>query len=394
MSDTLFLAWRYLVFNRKKTITLVSVITVVTFLPFALEIVLDRSGERLTARAVATPLLLGTKGSALELVLNSLYFDGSTPPSLPFSAVKTFDSEDLAQPVPIYVRYDAGGQPVVGTHSGYFKHRKLNIDTGRVSQMLGDAMLGALAARKLGLAPGDTLVTSPETVFNVSGAYPLKLHIAGVFAPTGTADDEAVFVDLNTMWVIDGIGHGHDGGGNAGLESTTGDGNTAVQAARDSTAKYREITAKNLVDFHFHGDSGSYPVTAVLVIPHDEKAGVLLEGRYDTDANDLQLVRPSEVMERLLSTVLTVRQYILAAVLLVGTSTAATIGLVFILSARLRRNEILTMTRIGASPGRVALILGVEVVIVFAVALAFASALTAVAAIFGDEMLRLFFTMK
>ena len=57
-------------------------------------------------------------------------------------------------------------------------------------------------------------------------------------------------------------------------------------------------------------------------------------------------------MDELLATVLTVRQYVLAAVLLVGLATLATIILVFVLSARLRRNEILTMTRIGAAPGK------------------------------------------
>ena len=56
MKDVLFLAWRYLAFNRWKTGILISAITVIIFLPLALELVLERSAERLRARAVATPL--------------------------------------------------------------------------------------------------------------------------------------------------------------------------------------------------------------------------------------------------------------------------------------------------------------------------------------------------
>ena len=62
MNDVLYIAWRYLAFNRWKTGILIAAITVILFLPLALELVLDRSSERLRARAEATPLLLGAPG--------------------------------------------------------------------------------------------------------------------------------------------------------------------------------------------------------------------------------------------------------------------------------------------------------------------------------------------
>ena len=68
MNSVLYLAWRYLSFNRWKTAVLVTAITVIIFLPLALELVLERSSEQLTARAASTPLLLGAPGSPLELV--------------------------------------------------------------------------------------------------------------------------------------------------------------------------------------------------------------------------------------------------------------------------------------------------------------------------------------
>ena len=72
MSHILYLAWRYLVFHRFKTVILVSSITLILYLPVGLRVLVDQSSRQLTSRAEATPLIVGSKGSPLELVLNSL----------------------------------------------------------------------------------------------------------------------------------------------------------------------------------------------------------------------------------------------------------------------------------------------------------------------------------
>ena len=120
--------------------------------------------------------------------------------------------------------------------------------------------------------------------------------------------------------------------------------------ANAAVVQYREITPDNMADFHFHGATEAFPLSAVIAVRHDDKSGVLLEGRYQSADSPVLVVRPAEVMDELLATVFTVRQYVLAAVALVGIATLATIALVFMLSIRLRRAEIRTMTRIGAAP--------------------------------------------
>ena len=199
MKSLLYMAWRYLAFNRIKTVTLVAVITVIIFLPMALQLVLDRSSARLTARASDTPLLAGSPGSPLELVLNSLYFDGQLARTDELRGLSPILRDTgLAEPIPLYVRYRVSDQPVVGTSPDYFRFRQLEVSRGRLMAIPGEAVLGATAARRLSAGPGDDVVTSPETVFDVAGTYPLKLSVVGVLAPTGTRDDEAVFVDVRT----------------------------------------------------------------------------------------------------------------------------------------------------------------------------------------------------
>jgi putative ABC transport system permease protein len=388
VKSILYLAWRYLVFNRWKTGILIAALTVIIFLPLALELVLDRSSERLHARAADTPLLFGAPGSALELSLGALYFSGESPAPLSYATVAELDDTGLATAIPLHLGFRVGLQPVVGTSPDYFRFRNLAVAAGRPLALSGETVLGAAAAQALDAAPGDGVVTAPESVFDVTGTYPVRLRVVGVLAPTGTPDDEAVFVDVRTSWIIGGIGHGHedlsDPAASRGVLKRD-DSNIVANAA---VVQYREITPENMADFHFHGAVDDFPLSAVIAAPLDAKSGVLLEGRYQSPDSPVRVVRPAEVMEDLLATVFTVREYVLAAVALVGAATLATIALVFLLSIRLRRAEIRTMTRIGAAPGRVAAILGAEIMLVLAASVLLAGLLTVAAAAWADEIFR------
>ena len=69
MIDSLYIAWRYVCFNKIKTVTLIACITLIAFLPLALQLLLDESERQLMSRAASTPLVIGVKGSALDLVI-------------------------------------------------------------------------------------------------------------------------------------------------------------------------------------------------------------------------------------------------------------------------------------------------------------------------------------
>ena len=155
---------------------------------------------------------------------------------------------------------------------------------------MGECILGAAAAGALGLGPGDALLTSPSTLFDLAGVYPLKLHVVGVLEPSYGPDDEAVFVDVRTAWVAEGLGHGHQDLGSAGPDVVLKRKEGTV-TANAKLVQYNEITESNVDSFHFHGDPSSYPVSAAIVVPHDEKSGVLLRGRF-VDA-ETTAARPS-----------------------------------------------------------------------------------------------------
>jgi len=362
--DVLYLAWRYLAYHRWKTGILVASIMLIIYLPVGLNVVVEQSAEHLTARADATPLLIGAKGSPLELVLNSLYFSSERPELVDYSEARSVAESGLADAIPLYVRFRSRKNPIVGTSIEYFDFQELRFSSGRPIAVLGECVVGAVAAESLGVGPGDAVVSSPETVFDLAGVYPLKMKVAGVLERSFTPDDDAIFVDIKTAWIIEGLGHGHQDLANAEAASGVLSRSEDSIVANASVVQYNEITEDNVDSFHFHGDSEEYPLTAVLAVPKNRKSGVILMGRYADDEATSQIVRPVTVVDELLDTLLTIQQFIVAAVVIVGSATAATAVLVFLLSLRLRRREIDTMHKIGGSRARVGSILLAEVFIV------------------------------
>jgi putative ABC transport system permease protein len=188
-----------------------------------------------------------------------------------------------------------------------------------------------------------------------------------VLAPNHSADDLAVFVDIKTAWVIQGLGHGHED------VTRTRDSTVVLKRTDDNVAAnaklfhYTEITDDNLDGFHFHGDTSIYPVTAVITVPFDDKSGTLLRGRYLERKDAAQIIQPAEVIDGLLQNIFRIRNVLDAVIALVGLATVLTIVLVFTLSLRLRQREVQTIFKLGCRKAMIGQMLLSEIVIILLV---------------------------
>ncbi len=388
MTRALYLAWRYLRYHRYKTSILVPVITLIFYLPIGLRVLVDQSAEQLSARAAATPLVIGAKGSPLELVLNTLYFGSDVPATMDYAQFERVAGSGLAQAIPVYTRFRVQSHPIVGTSLEYFDFRRLRLATGRQMVTLGECVVGARVASVLGVGPGDALVSSPESVFDIAGVYPLKMSVVGVLEFADGPDDDAIFVDVKTTWIIAGIGHGHQDLSRPDAVSgvLSRDDNEIV--ANAAVMQYNEITPDNIESFHFHGDLSEFPVTAVIAVPPDQRDSALLQGRYQAAEDVAQVVVPTEVMDELLETILTVQRFVIAGAVILGLATLASASLVFMLSLRLRRREINTLFKIGGSRLAVGMVMASEVVVVILSGALIAAALTLATQQFGAVVIR------
>ena len=391
MTDSLYIAWRYIGFYWGRSATLVSCITLIALLPLALELILHESERQLIARAEATPLIVGAKGSALDLVMNSLYFSNEIPETITMGALNRISETGLAAPIPLYVRFHARGFPIVGTTLDYFDFRGLEIGEGHHFGVLGECVIGATVAQTLGLEPGDHLLSSPETVFDLAGIYPLKMKVSGVLRHTHSADDLAVLVDVKTAWIIQGLGHGHEDLTRTRDTSVILERNEGNVTANAKLKQYTEITSANLDSFHVHGDLSGFPVTSVIALPHDERSGTILRGRFLDRDDTLQIIRPAGVIDTLMANIFRIRNVLDAVIFTVGTATLLALVLVFALSLRLRQREIETIFKIGCSRATTLRLLGAEILIILSISAGLCAGLLAIVAHYDQILVRAWF---
>ena len=372
MSGPLSLAWRYVWHHKVKSLILIASVVLTVLLPVTIRILLWQFNQKIASRADATQAVVGATGSDLDLALNATYFR-INPDMKPirYDEAKYIQETGLAAAIPIHARFTAKQFHVVGTSLDYFKFRGLEIETGFAFGTLGDCVLGHDVAQQLGIAPGQQLESDRRNALAFAGETPLRMTVAGVLKPNGSPDDRAVFVDVKTTWVIEGLGHGHEDLTDATEDSVQVLKKTDKQIiASAGVTEFIEITDNNIGSFHFHGNVDDFPLTSIIVVADSEENETILQGRYQTDPNrnGRQLARPPVVIRDLMSMVLRVNRFFEANSLLVGLATAMLLTLVVVLSLRLRAREMETMFRIGCSRGTIVWLQVWELVIILAAA--------------------------
>ncbi|MBX9655948.1 hypothetical protein K2Y11_20210 [bacterium] len=381
------LAFRYVLFHWGRSALLVGCLTIIAYLPLAISWLTQTFQSQLSSRASSTPLLIGKKGSRFDLTMNALYFEGRAIDLIPQKEFERVEETGLARAIPLSIKHRARGAPIVGTTLDYFEFRKLKVTAGAMIGRLGDCLLGHNVARRLGLSPGDGLLSDPDNVFDIASSYPLKMRVAGILHRSFTPDDDAIFVDVKTAWVIDGIGHGHDDVAKADPSLLLEKGEKKVVASAAITS-YTEITDDNINTFHFHGDPANFPLTAIIAVPHDEKSGTLLAGKYLSADERMQILRPTTVVGELLGMIFRVKRFFDLQSGFLAVATLLLLGLVMTLSARLRAREMETLFKIGCARGTISLLHLAEWLIIASASAILVGVLLALTLSFAPQLMR------
>lgn len=205
------MAWRYLRFR-----WLVSLLTVIGIgLGVALVcavLALRHESERALSRdAGLYDLVVGGKGSPLQLVLSSVYHLDSPTGNLPYSDFERLRRDSRVLWVaPVGLGDNFSGYRIVGTESQFFDLPDRNgkafftFAKGKVFENRFDVVLGSQVAASTGLGLGDTFFGTHGLV-EVPGAevhrdFPYR--VSGILAPTATAQDRAIFGTLESVWEI------------------------------------------------------------------------------------------------------------------------------------------------------------------------------------------------
>jgi putative ABC transport system permease protein len=161
--------------------------------------------------ALGYNLIVGAKGSPLQLTLNVVYHLDSPVGNLPFQyyeAIKHDPRVKLA--VPFLLGDSYRGCRIVGTTREYFadfefeKGRGFKIARGELFASGEQAVLGAQAAREASLKVGDSFQASHGIVERGKDAgtkkHPHPFRVVGILQPTNTPNDRAIFVPMEAFW--------------------------------------------------------------------------------------------------------------------------------------------------------------------------------------------------
>jgi putative ABC transport system permease protein len=186
-------------------------------------------------------MVVGAKGSPLQLVLNTVYHLDLSPGNIPWSLFEQLRNDKRVKlAVPFAVGDNYKGFRIIGTTDALFQefefepNRKFRFAEGQCfrfseqalkhafeeaadrakgiehehhdSDAVFEAVLGAEVAHETGLRLGHTFVAShglsesPEEKLHAEEAW----KVVGILTPTHTANDRAIFINLDSFYHIKG----------------------------------------------------------------------------------------------------------------------------------------------------------------------------------------------
>jgi len=162
----------------------------------------DQLQSRLARDAAGWDLVIGAKGSPLQLVLSAVYQLDAPTGNIPLAQAQVWrEHPQVAEAVPLALGDSYRGYRIVGTEVAYARHYAARPAQGRWWQAPMEAVLGAEVARRTALSVGATLVGA----HGLSGGsehdhWPYR--VVGVLAPTGSVIDRLVLTDVASVWQL------------------------------------------------------------------------------------------------------------------------------------------------------------------------------------------------
>lgn len=317
---TLAFAWRYL-WSRPLGATLnvvllslgLASITFLLLVSFQLNKAFDRD-------LAGIDVVVGAKGSPMQLILSGVFHIDVPPGNVPLKSVKALEKHPLvAGIIPISLGDNLRGFRIVGTSHAYISHYDAKLAQGVLWDAPMQVVVGATAAKKLGLVLGNTFAGSHGLAAGGHVHGDSIYTVVGILAPSGSVLDRLILTDTASVWKV------HE------------DFTALDDEDRKIMEDEREITMA-LVTYKTPMAAMSFP-------------------RYINSQTDMQAAAPAVEITRLLS-MLGIGTDVLRAFAGVLLLTAALSVFIALWSAvRERRGDLALLRMLGASPSKVAALL-------------------------------------
>lgn len=265
----------------------IAVATLVLLLQFA-----EQAGERFERDARGIDLVVGAKGSPLQLVLSSVYHIDVPTGNIPLGELERLRGDPgVAQVVPLALGDNFQGFRIVGSDDRLLPLYGARVAQGRSFARPAEAVLGAEVARRTGARLGQKFIGSHGLVTGEEdgqGHDHAPFETVGILAPSGTVLDRLILTSVGSVWDVHGIEHeDHDEAGHDHDEKHVGHDHDAESAQHDE-----------------HHEDAAMPgiepeITALLVRYRNASAAMRLPSQINRQSA-LQAAAPAAEAARLL----------------------------------------------------------------------------------------------
>ena len=279
-------------------------------------LVVGQAEERMHRDARGIDLVVGAKGSPMQLMLAGIYHLDAPTGNIPLSAVALLSKNRMVKrAMPLALGDSWKSYRIVGAGKEYSEHYGANLSAGRFYEKPMEAVLGAEVAARTGTDVGATFKGAhglgSEPGEEHEGAY----TVVGVLAKTGSVIDRLVLTPIESVWRVH---EEHQG--------------PQDDADRKALEEAREVT--------------------VVLVQYASPLAAATLPRQINSQSELQAASPAYETARLFSIVGVgidaLRGF--AAVLILAAGLSVFIALYSALEER--RYELAVMRTLGASPGK------------------------------------------
>lgn len=199
----LALAWRYLWARPLATVLHLVLLTLglasVTFVLLVTEQV-RRSFERDLA---GVDLVVGAKGSPMQLILSGVFHIDAPTGNIKLADLQALAARpQVAQVIPLSLGDSFRGFRIVGTTPEWLQHYRLATVEGRAWAAPMETLLGARAARDLGLRPGDRFVGGHGLGAGGRTHGDTPYVVTGLLGPCGCVADRLILTATESVWQV------------------------------------------------------------------------------------------------------------------------------------------------------------------------------------------------
>lgn len=152
-------------------------------------------------------LVIGAKGSPLQLVTSSIYHADSPTGNVPVGGLTAFARPGhplIAEAVPLALGDSYQGRRIVGTTATFYAWYEAKAAQGQLPKRAFEVAVGARAAERTGLRLGDNFksVHGLDDNPDLAHADAKSFRVSAVLEPTGLVIDELIVTPLETIWAV------------------------------------------------------------------------------------------------------------------------------------------------------------------------------------------------